>query len=111
MPRPRPRRTNDSTEAKGRNTGYLDLSANYPLVDKLTLNAHVGYTRYASDLRNAQTPTNSLGVPNFYDYKAGVTYDLGQGFSAAAALVGANKSGFYGDFNKPRAILTISKTM
>jgi uncharacterized protein (TIGR02001 family) len=117
---------------KGRNTGYLDLSANYPLVDKWTLNAHVGYTRYSSDLRHASDSfdctvpdvagrshalgttvcsTTDLGVPNFYDYKLGVTYDLGSGFSAAAAYVGASKRSFYGDINKPRAILTISKTM
>ena len=117
---------------KGRNTGYLDLSANYPIVDKWTLNAHLGYTRYASDLRDARDSAgtcpssvsgrsrplgtvgctvNELGVPNFYDYKIGVTYDLGSGFSAAAAYVGANKRSFYGDINKPRAILTISKSM
>ncbi len=116
---------------KGRNTGYLDLSANFPLVDKLTLNAHLGYTRYSSDLRHAGYTLDAvvldslrshplgaapgtavdLGVPNFYDYKIGVTYDLGSGFAAAAALVGANKRSFYGDINKPRAILTLSKTM
>jgi uncharacterized protein (TIGR02001 family) len=114
---------------KGRNTGYLDLSANYPLVDRWTLNAHVGYTRYASGLRDASDTgciapdsarahplgaactTTDLGVPNFYDYKIGVTYDLGSGFAAAAAYVGASKRSFYGDINKPRAILPLSKTM
>jgi uncharacterized protein (TIGR02001 family) len=100
---------------KGRNTGYLDLSGNFPLVDKLTLNVHAGYTRYASDLRDASftvgAAATGLGVPNFYDYKIGATYDLGSGFSAAAAYVGANKRSFYGDINKPRAIFTISKTM
>ena len=119
---------------KGRNTGYLDLSANYPIVDKWTLNAHVGYTRYSSDLRNASDTTTvgcvapsaagrshalgttvctttDLGVPNFYDYKIGVTYDIGSGFTAAAAYVGANKKNFYGDINKARAIFTISKTL
>ena len=97
---------------KGRNTGYLDLSANFPLVDKLTLNGHLGYTRYASDLRNVKDAGGAtVGVPNFYDYKLGVTYDLGSGFSAAGAVVGASKRSFYGDINKPRAIFTISKTM
>ena len=106
---------------KGRNTGYLEGSANFPLVDKLTLNAHVGYTRYASDIRNvsysigAGATTTNVGVPNFYDYKLGVTYDMseimGSGFSAAAAIVGANKRSFYGDINKPRVILTLSKSM
>jgi uncharacterized protein (TIGR02001 family) len=96
----------------GRNTGYLDFSANYPLVDKLTLNAHVGYTRYASDLRDVKDAGGAdVGLPNFYDYKLGVTYDLGSGFSAAAAVVGANKKNFYGDINRARAIFTISKSM
>jgi uncharacterized protein (TIGR02001 family) len=97
---------------KGRNTLYFDLSGNYPLVDKLTLNAHVGYTRYASDLRNVTDGTGArIGVPNFTDYKVGVTYDLGSGFSAAGALVGATKKDFYGDINKARVIFTISKVL
>ena len=104
---------------KGRNTGYLEGNANFPLVDKLTLNAHVGYTRYASNLRDASytvaTTKTDVGVPNFYDYKIGVTYDLssalGSGVSAAAALVGASKRSFYGDINKPRVILTLSKSL
>lgn len=89
----------------GRNTGYLDLSANYELVKSLTLNGHFGYTRYSSDLRN------NVGVPNYYDYKVGVTYDLGSGFSLAGAVVGANKKDFYGDINKARFIATLSKSM
>ena len=92
---------------KGRNTGYLDLSANYPLVAKLTLNGHVGYTRFASDLRDVP----GVGVPNYYDYKLGLTYDLGSGFSVAAAVVGANKTDYFGDLNKTRAIFTISKSI
>lgn len=99
---------------KGRNTGYLDLTANVPLVEKLTLNAHVGYTRLAGNLRNG-SDGSGLGYPSFYDYKLGVTYDvgafLGTGTSVAAAVVGADKRGFYGDFNKPRLILTISKAL
>ena len=80
---------------------YFDLSGNYPIVDKLTLNAHVGYTRYASDLRNVTDGAGAkIGVPNFTDYKLGVTYDLGSGFSAAGALVGATKKDYYGDINK-----------
>jgi uncharacterized protein (TIGR02001 family) len=93
----------------GRNTGYLDLSANFPVVEGLTINTHVGYTRYAADLRD------NVGVPNYYDYKLGVTYDLskfaGSGVSIAGAVVGANKKDFYGDINKARVILTLSKTL
>ena len=120
-----------SLSSKGRGTGYLDLSANYPLVDKLTLNAHVGYTRFSSDLRDASfaftcDDTRSrphvaavdqgcgvadIGVPNYLDWKVGVTYDLGSGFSAAAAAVGASKKSFYGDANSTRAIVTFSKAL
>jgi uncharacterized protein (TIGR02001 family) len=75
----------------GRNTGYLDLAANFPVVEGLTVNTHVGYTRYAKDLRD------NVGVPNYYDYKLGVTYDMskfaGAGVSISGAVVGANKRG------------------
>jgi uncharacterized protein (TIGR02001 family) len=108
-----------ATKSYGRNTGYLDLSGNFP-IDKWTINGHIGFTHYSSDLRNAAFSTDdgegtitttSVGVPNFYDYKLGVTYDLGSGFSAAGAIVGASKKSFYGEINKTRAILTISKSM
>jgi len=96
----------------GRNTGYLDFTANYPLLDKLTLNAHLGYTRFASDLRDVKDAGGAdIGVPNYYDYKLGATYDIGSGFSAAAAYVGANKRSYFGDINKPRLILSVSKSM
>lgn len=93
----------------GRNTGYLDLSANFPVIDSLTINTHVGYTRYSSDLRNG------VGLPNYYDYKLGVTYDLsafaGSGVSISGAVVGANKKDFYGDVNKVRFVATLSKSL
>ncbi|MEP7301925.1 MAG: TorF family putative porin [Caldimonas sp.] len=101
----------------GRHTGYLEANANFPLVDKLTLNAHAGYTRYSSDLRNARTATVDNAIPNYFDYKLGVTYDLGSGFSIAGAVVGASKRSFYktyfggSDVNKTTAIFTLSKVM
>lgn len=109
-----------SPRPKGRNTGYLDLSANYPVMDKLVLNGHLGYTRLASDLRNASftvddgeggITTTNVGVPNYTDWKLGATYDLGSGFSVAGAVVGASKKSFYGDINKTRVIFTLSKSM
>ncbi len=93
----------------GRNTGYLDLSANFPVIDSLTVNTHVGYTRYSKELRD------NVLVPNYYDYKLGVTYDLskfaGAGVTISGAVVGANKKGFYGDINKARFIATLTKTL
>ena len=98
-----------STGKRGRNTGYFDLAANYPLVDKLTLNAHLGYTRFPSKLKDA------TDLPNYVDYKLGLTYDMsavtGAGTSVAVAIVGANKKGYFGDINKTRAILTLSKAL
>jgi len=100
---------------KGRGTGYLDLSANYEVVKSLTLNGHVGYTRYASELRDTVFNAAGESLPNYYDYKVGVTYDLssfaGAGTSIAAAYVGANKKDWYGDINKGRFILTLSKSL
>jgi uncharacterized protein (TIGR02001 family) len=109
---------------KGTGTSYFDISANYPLMDKLVVNAHFGYTLYASKLRNASyttsvsdgdggtiTTTNGIGVPNYSDWKIGATYDLGSGFSLAGAVVGASKRDFYGNINKTRGIITISKSM
>lgn len=89
---------------KGRNTGYLDLSANYEIAQGIVLNGHVGYTNYSGDLDDA-------GIPNYTDYKVGATYDMGSGFSLAGAVVGATKKSFYGDINKARFILTLSKSM
>ena len=78
-----------------RNTIEGLLSANFPVIDALTINAHVGYTRFASDIRNNIADTNGGTVPNYYDYKLGVTYDLskiaGSGVSIAGAIVGASK--------------------
>ena len=100
----------------GRNTGYLDVSANYEIVKSLTLNTHVGYTRFSADLRN--NVSNSAGkLPNYYDYKLGVTYDLGSGFSVAGAVVGANQQSYFqvanagSPVNKSRFIATLTKSL
>lgn len=89
----------------GKNTGYLDISANYEIAKGLTLNAHVGQTLLSSDAKNAS------GLVNYTDYKVGATYDLGNGLSIAGAFVGATKKNVWGDINKGRAIVTLSKAM
>jgi uncharacterized protein (TIGR02001 family) len=108
-----------SSRPKGTNTGYLDLSGNYEAVKGLTLNGHVGYTRLSSDLRNAvntvtnpdESTTTTNAYSNYVDWKLGATYDLGSGFSLAGAVVGASKRSVWGDVNKTRAIVTISKAI
>jgi uncharacterized protein (TIGR02001 family) len=89
-----------ATDSRG--TLYLDLGANYELMKGVTLNGHVGFTQLASD---------STYGPDFADYKLGATYDLGEGYSVAGALVGATKKNSYGDINKTRVVLTLTKSM
>ncbi len=106
---------------KGRNTGYLDLSANFPIIDLLTLNTHIGYTRFASDLRDNVSGTDGNKLPNYYDYKIGLTYDLskiaGAGVSLSGAIVGASKKDSFNystdgaSVNKARFIATLTKTL
>jgi uncharacterized protein (TIGR02001 family) len=101
-----------ASRPKGTNTGYFDLTANYPLMDKVTINAHLGYTLLSSDLRDIKDPAGAnVGYPSYMDYKIGATYDLGSGFSAAAALIGANEGHFYGVINRGRVVVTLSKSM
>ncbi|MEJ7687870.1 MAG: TorF family putative porin [Variovorax sp.] len=86
---------------KGRNTGYVNLSYAKEIVPKLTLKAAAGYTRFASDIT----------APNYVDYAVGVAYDFGSGLALYGGVQGANKKAFYGDVNKARAIVTLSKTL
>ncbi|WP_298825489.1 TorF family putative porin [uncultured Piscinibacter sp.] len=89
---------------KGRGTGYLDLSLNYEVAKGLTLNGHVGFTKLASELKDG-------GLVNYTDYKVGATYDLGDGLSVSGAYVGANKKDVWGDLNKGRVVVALSKAM
>lgn len=72
---------------RGRSRGsmYYDLSINYEVVPKLTLNAHVGRT----DVKN-------YGELDYTDYKLGATYDLnGWLLGAAWVSTNANKAWYY----------------
>lgn len=90
---------------EGQGTGYLDLSANYELSKGLTLNAHIGLTRLPGDAKNL------TGLVNYTDYKLGATYDLGKGLSVSGAYVGATKKDVWGDINKGRVIVALTKAM
>lgn len=90
---------------EGQGTGYLDLSANYEVSKGLTLNAHIGLTRLPGDAKNL------TGLVNYTDYKLGATYDLGKGLSVSGAYVGATKKDVWGDINKGRVIVALTKAM
>ncbi len=52
-----------------RNSGYLDLSANYPITESLTLNTHVGRQEYKGG--NGFSNGDTL---NYTDWKLGLTW-------------------------------------
>lgn len=73
-----------------RHTGYLDIGANYPLADGLTLNLHYG----RQSVKSQGNADNS--VWNWHDYKVGLTKDLGKGWNLAGAYTVAKpKTGVY----------------
>ncbi|MBL8486352.1 MAG: hypothetical protein JNK22_04635 [Rhodocyclaceae bacterium] len=96
------------TTANSRGSGYLDLNANFEIMDKTTLGLHVGHTsvRHFGDL-------------SYTDYKIGLTRDFGWA-TLGAAVVGTNaKTQYYRYCNTspnckdPRdttLVLSISKT-
>jgi uncharacterized protein (TIGR02001 family) len=61
-------------------TYYLDLAANFPVTDKLALQAHYGIQKFTGD--------NALGsndtVASYKDWKLGATYALPQSFTVGA---------------------------
>ena len=95
---------NKVTGLKGTNTGYFNVSYAQEVIPKVTLKAALGFTQFSSDIKNA-------GVPNFMDYSVGAAYDFGDGLSLGGAFVGANKKNFYGDVNKSRLIVTLTKAL
>ena len=89
---------------KGTNTGYLAFSVAQEVAPSVTLKASVGFTRFASDIKDT-------GVPNYMDYSLGAAYDFGGGLSLGAAVVGANKKAYFGPANKSRLLVTLTKTL
>jgi len=73
---------------------YLDLGADVPLMEGLTLNAHVGQFNFKQD--------GTILVNSRYDYtdwKIGLTKDLGNGLVGAVAATGTNAKNYWTDGN------------
>ena len=70
----------------------------------LTFVGHVGATQFSSDGK-------SNGLVNYTDYKLGLGYDLGSGMAVEGAYVGATKKSDWGDINKARFVVTLSKSL
>ena len=69
-----------------RGTMYLDLTANYPVTDKINVLVHGGYQRY----RGNQAAGTNDSLASYKDYKLGVTYALPQSFTVGAAYTGTS---------------------
>ncbi|HYP68099.1 MAG TPA: TorF family putative porin [Thiobacillaceae bacterium] len=68
-----------------RGSYYLDLSANYPIADTWTINAHVGYQKYTgTNASLVGTGESNSDLYTYTDWKLGITKDLGSGWSALA---------------------------
>ena len=82
---------------------YYELNGSFPLNDKLSLAAHVGYQ-----------DVNDTSDADYFDYKLGITYDL-HGWMLGAALVGTDADDdIYSldgnDLGKTTVVLSVGKS-
>jgi uncharacterized protein (TIGR02001 family) len=69
-----------------RNSWYIDLSANYPITDVLTLNAHVGRQEY----KGSTNGFDNGATLDYTDWKLGVTYAMAGGWNVGAYYTDTN---------------------
>lgn len=88
--------------ADSKGSGYLDIGANVPVMDKLVLNLHAGRQRVKN---NSDFSYN--------DYKVGLTYDFGVA-TASLAWIKANTDAYVSprgkNLGKSAAVFSVSKT-
>ena len=68
------------------NSWYLDLSANYPITDALTLNAHVG----RQEFKGSTNGFANGATLDYTDWKLGVTWAAGNGWNIGAYYTDTN---------------------
>ena len=77
--------------ANSRNSGYLDLTGTFPIMDNLTLTAHVGH----------QIVKNTGGAGTYTDGKLELGYDFGNGFALSGGVTATDADkGFYTPLGK-----------
>jgi len=89
---------------EGKGTGYLELNAEYEVASGITLLGHIGATQFSGGAKDN-------GAVNYTDYKVGASFDLGSGFAVETSYVGATKKDDWGDVNKSRVVVTLSKSL
>lgn len=90
--------------ADGKGTGYFEVNAKTEVSKGISLVGHIGATQFSSGAKSA-------GAVNYTDYKLGAAFEVGAGFGLEAAYVGATKKDDWGDVNKARFVLTLSKAL
>ena len=89
-----------------RGTSYLDISANYPLNDKLSIQAHYGNQSFKGTTPGA-TVSNDANA-SYEDYKLGLTYALPKDFTLGAyyttTSMDATQKAFYTNASDNRMV-------
>jgi uncharacterized protein (TIGR02001 family) len=75
--------TNAFGFADTKNSGYIDLSANYEFIPTWLVNAHIGHQRI-----------DGFGDASYTDWKLGITKNFDKGFSVAVAYYDTNADKF-----------------
>ena len=89
-----------------KNSGYLDLSANYEFAPTWVLNAHVGHQKI-----------DGFAAASYTDYKLGITKSFDPGFCVALAWYDSNTdravytNAFGRDIGRSTGVLSISKAL
>jgi uncharacterized protein (TIGR02001 family) len=91
--------------ADSRGSGYIDLTATYPLREGLNLIAHLGHQRF-----------HNYSDASYTDYKLGATYDW-MGVTWGASVIGTDEdftftkpNGKTRDLGKATVVVSVSKT-
>lgn len=71
-----------------RGTSYLDISANYPLTDKLGLQAHYGRQKFEGTIAAAAISNDANA--SYDDYKLGLSYALPKDFTVGGYYTSTN---------------------
>ncbi len=71
-----------------RGTSYLDISANYPLTDKLSLQAHYGKQKFKGTIAGSAISNDANA--SYEDYKLGLSYALPKDFTVGAYYSSTN---------------------
>ena len=89
-----------------KNSGYLDLTANYEFAPTWVFNAHVGHQKI-----------DGFGAASYTDYKLGITKSFDPGFCVALAWYDTNTdkavytNAFGHDIGRATGVLSISKAL